>query len=109
MRIPRPPLHLVISWVALCLLLALTVTLAYEPLGNFNTPIALTIATTKGLIVALIFMELRTSRPLTRFAAAAGLGWFVILLWLTWTDFSSRSYFPPVLPSQLQGTINSQR
>lgn len=109
MRIPRPPLYLVWSWLALLLLLAITVTIAYRPLGALNTPIALSIATIKALIVALIFMELRTSRPLIRFAAAAGLGWFIILLWLTWTDFSSRSYFPPVLPSELPGTINSQR
>ena len=34
-------------------------TLAYQPLGAFNGPIALSIATLKALIVAAIFMELR--------------------------------------------------
>jgi hypothetical protein len=38
--------------------------LAYQRLGAFNTPIALAIATTKALLVAAIFMELRESRSL---------------------------------------------
>jgi hypothetical protein len=33
-------------------LLGLTVTAAYQPLGAFNTALALTIASAKGLIVA---------------------------------------------------------
>ena len=33
--------------------------LAHQRLGAFNTPIALAIATTKALLVAAIFMELR--------------------------------------------------
>jgi cytochrome c oxidase subunit 4 len=95
MNIPRPPLALLLSWIALCALLALTVTLAYLPLGSFNTPIALTIAAAKVLIVAAVFMELREHRPLLVVFASAGLCWLAVLIWLTTTDFLWRGGFPP--------------
>ena len=44
----RPPLALVVAWLALLALLALTVTLAYVPLGAFNAVVALTIGTSQG-------------------------------------------------------------
>ena len=37
--------------------------LSYQPLGAFNGPVALGIATVKALIVAAVFMELRERRP----------------------------------------------
>lgn len=96
MNIPRPPRALAWSWIALCALLALTVTLAYQPLGAFNMPIALTIAALKVLIVAAIFMELRERRPLLMVFASAGLCWLAVLIWLASTDFIWRSGFPPI-------------
>ena len=73
----------------------LTVTLAYQPLGKLNSPLALTIATTKALVVAAIFMELRERRPLNIAFAGAGILWLGVLLWLAWTDFLTRPGFPP--------------
>jgi cytochrome c oxidase subunit 4 len=93
----RPPWRLALSWLALVALLGLTVTLAYQPLGVFNGPIALSIATAKALIVATIFMELRERRPLTLAFAGAGVFWLAILLWLASTDFTRRAAFPPTL------------
>ena len=61
-----PPLALLLSWLGLLALLTLTVILAYQPLGSLNLPIALSIATAKSLIVALVFMELRERRGLLR-------------------------------------------
>ena len=97
MNARRPPRTLALSWVALIALLGLTVTLAYQPLGMFNGPIALSIATVKALIVAAIFMELRERRPLTLAFAGAGVFWLAILLWLASTDFTRRAAFPPTL------------
>jgi cytochrome c oxidase subunit 4 len=94
-----PPAALVWSWAALLALLALTVTLAYQPLGSFNTPAALAIAAIKVLIIAAVFMELRERRPLVLSFAAAGLFWLAILLWLGSTDFLTRPEFPPGLRS----------
>lgn len=55
----RPTFALVASWLGLLALLALTVTLAYQPLGAFNAVVALSIGTIKAAIVAAVFMDLR--------------------------------------------------
>jgi cytochrome c oxidase subunit 4 len=80
-------------------LLGLTVTLAYQRLGAFNTPIALAIATAKALLVAAIFMELRERRSLVIAFAGAGFFWLAILMWLAATDFLTRPGFPPRQPA----------
>ena len=46
-------------------LTAATVWAAFQHLGVWNTPVALTIAVTKALLVALIFMHLRSLAELT--------------------------------------------
>ena len=87
----RPPLPLVGAWLALLALLALTVTLAYAPLGTFNAVVALTIGTIKATIVAAIFMELRQRGARTFIFAGAGLFWLGILIWLGMMDFLTRT------------------
>ena len=92
-----PPLPLVLSWVALLALLGLTVLIAYQPLGLFNFPIALTIAALKASIVGAVFMELRDRRGLVIAFAGAGVFWLSILLWLAGSDYFTRAEFPPPL------------
>lgn len=87
----RPPLPLVAAWLALLTLLALTVTLAYVPLGAFNAVVALTIGAAKAAIVAAVFMELRHRNARTFVFAGAGLFWLGILLWLGSMDFFTRT------------------
>lgn len=87
----RPPFALLGAWLALLALLALTVTLSFVPLGNFNSGIALTIAATKTVIVAAVFMELRHRGARTYIFAGAGLFWLGILLWLAMMDFLTRT------------------
>lgn len=87
----RPPRPLVIAWGGLLALLALTVTLAYQPLGTFNAVVALTIGATKAAIVAAVFMELRHRGLRTFLFAGAGLFWLSILLWLGMMDFLTRT------------------
>jgi cytochrome c oxidase subunit 4 len=86
-----PPRHLVLSYAALLLLLGLTVTAAYLPLGWMNTAVALGIAILKAVIVLAVFMELRESPALTIAFAAAGFLWLSILLWLAMADVLTRS------------------
>jgi cytochrome c oxidase subunit 4 len=81
----------VASWLGLLALLALTVTLAYQPLGTFNAVVALSIGAIKALIVADVFMELRRRGPRTLIFAGAGLFWLAILLWLGSMDFLTRT------------------
>ena len=92
-----PPRILLISWVLLLLLLGTTVLIAYQPLGQFNLIIALTIAVLKALIVAAVFMELRERGGIMVAFAAAGFVWLGVLLWLSGIDFVSRPEFPPGL------------
>ena len=91
----HPPRILLVSWLALLGLLALTAGLAYVPMGSFNTVIALIIALIKATLVAAIFMELREHRPLVIVFAGAGFYWLAIMFWLTFGDYLTRSDFPP--------------
>lgn len=90
-----PPRALLLAWLALLGLLALTLLIAYQPLGAFNFPIALGIASIKVVIVAAIFMELREVRGLVIAFAGAGVLWLCVLLWLAGIDFVTRAQFPP--------------
>jgi cytochrome c oxidase subunit IV len=94
----HPPPILLWALLGLLALLGLTIALAYQRLGAFNTPIALAIATTKALVVAAIFMELRERRPLIIAFACAGFFWLGILMWLAAADFMTRPEFPPRPP-----------
>jgi cytochrome c oxidase subunit 4 len=87
----RPSRALLGAWLALLLLLTMTVALSYVPLGSFNGVIALLIASTKTAIVAAIFMELRHRDARTYIFAGAGLFWLGILLWLGMMDFMTRT------------------
>jgi cytochrome c oxidase subunit 4 len=87
----HPSIDLVICWIALLVLLGLTVALAYRPLASFNFPVAMTIAAIKAGLVASIFMELRRKGGLVRVFAGAGFFWLAILLWLGLMDFLTRT------------------
>jgi cytochrome c oxidase subunit IV len=87
----QPPRILLWSWLGLLGLLGLTVFIAYQPLGAFNTGLALTIALAKALIVAAIFMELRNGHGLIRTFAGSGFFWLAIMLWLALADYLTRT------------------
>jgi cytochrome c oxidase subunit 4 len=90
MKWVSPPRALIGSWIALLGLLGVTVFAAYLPLGAFNTAVALAIAAGKALIVAAVFMELRSRGGLTRAFAGAGFFWVGIMLWLALADYVTR-------------------
>jgi cytochrome c oxidase subunit 4 len=75
-----------IVWLALMPLVALTLGLAFLPLGSFNLPIALAIAAAKALLVAFMFMELRPAKSFVFLAASAGVVWLLIMFTLTFSD-----------------------
>ena len=79
------------TWVGLLVLLALTTASAFVPLGRLNLALNLIIALAKGLLVALVFMQLARDTPVVRAAALAG--WFTLLLLgsLALLDFAARS------------------
>jgi cytochrome c oxidase subunit 4 len=67
-----------------------TTAVAYVDLGPFSVVVALVIACTKMLLVALFFMHIRHSTKLTRLVVMGGLMWLMILLLLTLTDYATR-------------------
>jgi len=80
-------------WGALLLGTFLTYEVAKIDLGPFNSIVALVIATTKALLVALFFMHLRNaSERLLKVVVASTLFFLMILLFLTLTDYMSRAW-----------------
>jgi cytochrome c oxidase subunit 4 len=79
---------------ALMFLLALTWTVGYLNLGMFNVIIALAIAITKALLVALFFMHIKGSSRLLHLAMTIGVIWLVIMFSLTLTDYFTRGWVP---------------
>ena len=81
-------------FVALLALTALTVWSAFQPLGALHTPVALTIAGAKAMLVILYFMHVRWSSRLTWVFASSGFLFLVILLVFTLSDFRTREWLP---------------
>jgi cytochrome c oxidase subunit 4 len=80
-------------WGALLAGTVLTYEVAKIDLGPFNPVVALVIATTKALLVALFFMHLRhASDRLLKVVVASTLFFLMILLFLTLTDYMSRPW-----------------
>jgi len=74
---------------------ALTVLAAQVNFGRLNDVVAMTIAVTKMMLVLLFFMHVRYSSRLIWVVVAGMFFWLVILLTLTLTDYSSRTWFGP--------------
>jgi cytochrome c oxidase subunit 4 len=99
-RSTRP---LVLTWLALLALLALSAGSALIPLGWINTAIGLAVATVKALLVALVFMRLRAGHPRLRLTALAGLATLALLFTLSGADYATRSAAPA--PWQQPSTV----
>ncbi len=93
-------------YAALLILLVVTVAAAFVHLGPITILVAMAIAAVKATLVALYFMHIRGSSPLTKLFSVAGLAWLVILFALTFSDYISRGWLPftrgwadqPILP-----------
>ena len=93
----------VVSWkvylavlLALCALTVVTVEVAGHDFGPLNVIVAVGIAITKATLVVLYFMHARYSPRLTGLVIAAAVAFFVILVFLTLTDYVSRPW--PLAP-----------
>ena len=74
---------------------ALTVLAAQVNFGRLNDVVAMTIAVTKMMLVLLFFMHVRYSSRLIWVIVAGMFFWLVILLLLTLSDYTSRTWFGP--------------
>ena len=79
-------------FATLLVLTGVTLWAAYLPLGGLHTPIALLIASLKGLLVVLYFMHVRWSSRLTWVFAAVGFVFLAILVAFTLADYDSRGW-----------------
>lgn len=77
-------------WAALLVLVATTFGYAYLPHAPAKPAIALGIAATKALLIALFFMQLREAAWLVRLAAVAGLVWVSFMYLITFADYLTR-------------------
>ena len=78
---------------ALMVLTAITVAVAFQPLGVLNFPVAITIAITKATLVVLFFMHVKYSSKLTKMIVAMSLFFLMTMFGLTLTDYLSRGWF----------------
>lgn len=77
-------------WVALSVLLAVSVATAYVPLGPANAALNLALAAVMIVLLAAFLMNLRWSSTLMRIFAVSGLLWITFMFALTFTDYLSR-------------------
>jgi cytochrome c oxidase subunit 4 len=80
----------VLVWVALLFFTALTYFTGRAHLGTWALPIALAIATTKALLVALFFMHLWEQRGPSRLVLAVSAAFVVLLIGITISDVATR-------------------
>ena len=78
--------HLLV-WVALVVLLLLSVASSFLPLGMFNVICNFLIGAGKASLVLFFFMRIGRSTVTVFFAAAAGLVWLAWLIGLGLADF----------------------
>ena len=86
----RASRKLVLTWLALCLLLATTCALSYVPMGKANLPVSLVIAAIKASLVGAVFMRLTEHNALNRLAAFVGPVWVFIMFLLMGSDYFTR-------------------
>lgn len=80
-------------WVALLFGTFLTYEVAKIDLGVYNSAVALIIATTKALLVALFFMHLKgASEKLLKLVVISTIFFLFILLALAMADYGTRGY-----------------
>jgi cytochrome c oxidase subunit 4 len=87
-----------LTWLALIVLMLLSLGSAWLKLGVFNMVAGLAIAAVKTALVVWLFMCLRDAGPLIRLTAVAGVGALAILFGLSGVDYATRT----ITPSQLQ-------
>ena len=93
------PQHHVVSWrvylaifAGLCALTAVSVIVTGYDFGPLNLLVALGVSVAKSTLVVLYFMHARYSPRLTGVVIAAAIAFFVILVFLTMTDYVSRPW-----------------
>ncbi|GAC1599207.1 MAG: hypothetical protein NVS4B10_10320 [Myxococcales bacterium] len=80
----------ILVWAALLFFTAVTYLTGRAHLGTWALPLALTIATTKAVLVALFFMHLWEERGPNRLVLATSIAFVLLLIGLTLGDVGTR-------------------
>lgn len=92
-HVPIPKVRDLVSvFLALIVLTFVTAYVSTIDLGEFNVILALAIALFKASLVAWIFMGVRYTSQLTKLFVVAGIVWLMILVFITYSDYSSRGW-----------------
>jgi cytochrome c oxidase subunit 4 len=92
-HVPIPKVStLVAVWATLIVLTGTTSAVSYIELGEWNIVVALIIAVTKASLVAWIFMGVRHTTTLTKLFVVAGLVWLMIMILITFSDYTTRGW-----------------
>jgi len=95
-HVTSPKVYIAI-FLALMVLTAVTILVAFQDLGPFNDIVALGIAITKATLVVLYFMHVRHSTPFTKLTVVSGFVWLIFLITLTLADYLTRGWIHPQL------------
>jgi cytochrome c oxidase subunit IV len=91
LEIYHPPLMVyILVFVALLVLVAVTIGVAGIELGPLNFLVALSIASIKAVLIVLYFMHVRWSSRLVWIFAGAGFLWLGLLVFMTLNDYFTR-------------------
>ncbi|WP_058188128.1 cytochrome C oxidase subunit IV family protein [Terracidiphilus gabretensis] len=86
------PVVYIIIFIALLIGTAATIGASYLDLHEWNPIIAIAIAVTKATLVVLFFMHVKYSPKLTKLTVGAGLFTFLVLIFMTLSDYISRAW-----------------
>jgi cytochrome c oxidase subunit IV len=81
-------------FLALMVMTAITVWVAFLDLGMWNTPMALGIALFKAILVIVFFMHARHSEKIVWMFIVMGFYWLGIMMIFTFSDYLSRNWLP---------------
>lgn len=80
-------------WAILICFTVITAAVSRIDLGQLSGIVALTIATIKAMLVVLFFMHVKyISDKMTVVVIVAGVFWLLVLMFLSMTDYVSRSW-----------------
>jgi cytochrome c oxidase subunit IV len=88
------PLTYVLTTLVILFLTAVNIGLSLLNLRGLNSALALVIAAIEVALMALVFMRLRWSPPMTRLVGIAALLWLAILMVGTLDDVLTRGWLP---------------
>ena len=86
------PVQLLLTWIAMLMLLALSVATVYLPLGGYATWIQFTAAASIIGLLVYFWMQLRSGSSAVRIASLVALFFLFVLTFLSLNDYLTRRW-----------------